>query len=215
MEVKTTRLAVLTVLAIAVGFLSGFCSGEPVRKPVQKEIVFADALFTVFDPHAKDVFVFVGAITPRQPGQVVGIDRDGKEVRIVVVQGGASPPTNQTPPISTVPPAPTLKTPTPKIDATKGEPIVAQPKIESPPKQVSQTAPRFASLKASCAECHTRGVKERGGFVLFDQSGALFENVEWKDVLAEIESGRMPPADSKKPKVSTADVEAVRQSVKK
>lgn len=153
-----------------------------------KQILFADVYVPLFDEHAKDVFVFYGApafsVAPT-PVAALGVDAQGRELTAPLSSPALAPAAAFRP-----------------LGGYEGE--AAKAGTGRP------AAEKLASLKASCYDCHGGG-RSRGGFTLFDGSGAVSSSADWKLIKEEIDSGRMPKPDARKPPVSAADREEIRR----
>ena len=164
---------------------------------VRKEIVILEAVDTVIDLNAKDVFIFNGP-TPVYSGTFAGVLGDGREARLVPV----SP---------VVPPAkgdPDVVSPPDAEDRTVKEPL------RKDGGKVATEQGLIASLKVSCASCHQEGVKTSGGMAVLDKGGGLAK-VDWRLVLPEVTpnkggAARMPLASSGKPALPDDALEAIK-----
>jgi len=165
---------------------------------VRKEIVILEAVDTVIDLNAKDVFIFNGPV-PVYNGQFVGVLGDGREARIVPVSP-VVPPAKGDPDVVSPPDA--------KDDKTVVEPLTKDG------GKVATEAGLIASLKVSCASCHQEGVKSSGGVSVLDKAGGLAK-VDWRLVLPEVTPNkggvaRMPLASSGKPALPADALEAIK-----
>ncbi len=164
----------------------------PVRE-VQPVVLFAEAAFVPFDNRRKDVFYFSGPPPALLPGLTLGILANGQEVRGIPSQ-------------SLTESRAALKA---LIDAQSTlEPLAGYEGATPPVSLQTPPSPLGASLRASCASCHTVG-NARGGVTLFDRSGSLVAGIDWRSVLEATQSDgrtppRMPPATSGKTPLSAA-----------
>lgn len=170
------RLTCSVALLLAIVGVS-FAHHRPVK------IVIADAVFTVFDLDAKDVFIFTGP-APVAVGQVIGLRADGSEFRIL-----------PTPP------------PQPAAPATaKGE-TGPRPKIETP--NLPSLAPACASCHSEGGK--VRGSFTLFGTDGKIKPGVDWKLV--RDVISKSKDapGRMPPPEENKPDVTAADKATVKR----
>jgi hypothetical protein len=157
------------MLAIVAGFVFAEpckyeCKQAPVSRPVvvtrhaHFEVTFADAYFNLFDPYAKDVFVFTGPPPKVAPGLSLGYAVNGTEIR-----GFPGP-------------APELR--------QDGPPVALRGYLDETPSGDVQTLPAavLTALNTSCSSCHT-GAKAKGEFVLFNSPGTVSGGVDWGRVL--------------------------------
>jgi mono/diheme cytochrome c family protein len=170
-----------------------------VVKPLfhRKEIVILEAVDTVIDLNAKDVFIFNGPV-PAYNGQFAGVLGDGREARVVPVSP-VTPPAKGDPDVVSPPDA---EDRTVKEPLTKGD------------GKVATEAGLIASLKVSCASCHQEGVKSSGGISVLNKDGGLAK-VDWRLVLPEVTPNkggvaRMPLASSGKPALPADALEAIK-----
>jgi hypothetical protein len=61
------------------------------------------------------------------------------------------------------------------------------------PEQASPAA--ITALQSKCSACHT-GPASKGEFVMFAQPGLFNQQIPWRSIVREIDSGRMPPKSS-------------------
>lgn len=167
---------------------------------VRKDIVILEAVDTVIDLNAKDVFIFNGSV-PFYNGQFAGVLGDGREARIVPV----APSNPVTPPAKG---DPDVVSPPDAEDRTVKEPL------RKGEAKVATEAGLIASLKLSCASCHQEGVKSSGGVSVLDKAGALAK-IDWRLVLPEVTPNkggvaRMPLSSSGKPALPADALEAIK-----
>lgn len=171
---------------------------------VAREFVILEALDTIFDLNAKDIFVWT------EPPRVVttapvGVRGDGTEARLPLY---SAVPARERPV-----PAGTGKG---GHESAVNKDVLKEALAEEPAPRGAEEV-KLASLKISCASCHTTDVKVRGGFRLFKKDGSFEEPVDWALVSGRINdaSDPMPPADAKAPPVSPVDKKDVAILAKK